>query len=80
MQVQGPRERRTQLLAAARQIAAVLVARGELGQPEREGILRVLLESSQGGLRRRRHLARELRAEAVREEVALGLARFGACK
>ena len=78
MEVQGPRKRRAELLAAARQIAAVLVERGELGQPQREGIFRILLEGSQGGLRRRRDFPRELRAEAVGEEVALRLARFGA--
>ena len=78
MEMQTPRERRTELLAAARQIAAVLVERGELAEPERKGILRVLLEGAQRGLRGRRDFPRELRAEAVGEEVAFRLARLGA--
>ena len=69
----APRKRRTELLAAARQIAAVLVQSCKLAQPEREGIFRVLLESSQGRLRGRRDFPRELRAEAVGEEIAFRL-------
>ena len=76
MQMNAPRKRRTELLAAARQIAAVLVQSCKLAQPEREGIFRVLLESSQGRLRGRRDFPRELRAEAVGEEVAFRLARL----
>lgn len=78
--MQGPRKRRAELLAAARQIAAVLVQRCKLTQSEGQGILRVLLEDAQRGLRGRRDFPRELRAEAVGEEVALGLARLRAGK
>ena len=62
MEMQGPRKRRTQLLAAAAEIAAVLVQRRELRQTPREGIFRVLLEGAQRGLRRRRDFPRKLRA------------------